>query len=116
MGRPRNPSSRTDPAVLEIKRQYYYEHKNRILEAAKARYRVQVEKKEKEERERQEAVEKAKMEDEKKNLETWLCQLRNKLPNVTEQWLTTALNNQITMIEQQLNEKTNNQTDWETGI
>ena len=51
MGRPRNPESRTDPAILEYRRQYYYANKNKLLEAAKARYAAKVMAKEKKEKE-----------------------------------------------------------------
>lgn len=113
MGRPRNPDSRTDPAILEYRRQYYYANKNKMLEAAKARYAAKAmanEKKEKEQKPPQETI----IED-KLFYETWLSQLRNKLPTA-KGWLKTAIENQITTIEHHINEKGNNQADREAGI
>lgn len=113
MGRPRSTDSRTDPAILEYRRQYYYEHKNRLLEAAKARYAAKVMAKEK--REKKQKPTEETIEHDKQFYEEWLTQLRNKLPTA-KGWLKTAIENQITTIEQHINEKGNNQTDWEAGI
>lgn len=114
MGRPRNPDSRTDPSVLEYRRQYYYQNKNKLLEAAKARYAAKVmakEKKEKEQKPTEETIE-----HDIQFYEEWLSQLRKKLPTA-KGWLKTAIENQITTIEQHIyNEKGNNQADREAGI
>ena len=111
MGRPRNPNSKTDPAILELRRQYYYQNKNRLLELAKARYAAKVMAKEKEQKPTEEAIK-----DDIQFYEEWLSQLRNKLPTA-KGWLITAIQNQITLIEQQINAKSNtkecsNQNDW----
>ena len=114
MGRPRNPDSRTDPAVLEYRRQYYYANKNKLLEAAKARYAAKVMAKEKKEKEQKPTEQTIK--DDILFYETWLSQLRNKLPTA-KGWLKTAIENQITTIEQHIyNEKGNHTTDWKAGI
>lgn len=114
MGRPRNPDSRTDPAVLEYRRQYYYQNKNKLLEAAKARYAAKVMAKEKKEKEQKPTEQTIK--DDIQFYEEWLSQLRNKLPTA-KGWLKTAIENQITTIEQHINnEKGNNTTDWKAGI
>lgn len=114
MGRPRNPDSRTDPSVLEYRRQYYYQNKNKLLEAAKARYAAKVMAKEKKEKEQKPTEQTIK--DDILFYETWLFQLRNKLPTA-KGWLKTAIENQITTIEQHIyNEKGNNQADREAGI
>lgn len=107
MGRPRNPNSKTDPAILELRRQYYYQNKNRLLEAARARYAAKVMAKEKEQKPTEQTIK-----DEKQFYETWLFQLRNKLPTA-KGWLITAIQNQITLIEQQIdNEKGNDKVNW----
>ena len=113
MGRQRNPDSRTDPAILERRRQYYYQHKNRLLEAAKARYRAKVMAKEKKEKE-QKPTEKT-IKDEKQFYETWLSQLQDKL-QTAKGWKQTAIKNQITTIEHQINNEKDDQTNWESGI
>ena len=114
MGRPRNPDSRTDPAILERRRQYYYANKNKMLEAAKARYAAKVmakEKREKEQKPQQETIE-----HDKQFYEEWLSQLQDKLPTA-KGWVITAIQNQIRTIEQHINnEKGNNQADREAGI
>lgn len=111
MGRPRNPNSKTDPAILELRRQYYYQNKNRLLEAAKARYRVKVMAKEKEQKPTEQTIK-----DEKQFYEEWLSQLQDKL-QTAKGWKQTAIQNQITTIEHQINnEKGNKQTDWKAGI
>lgn len=114
MGRPRSTDSRTDPAILEYRRQYYYANKNKMLEAAKARYAAKVMAKEKREKEQKPTEETIK--NEKQFYEEWLTQLRNKLPTA-KGWVITAIQNQITLIEQHIyNEKGNNQADREAGI
>lgn len=116
MGRPRNPESRTDPAILEYRRQYYYQNKNRLLEAAKARYVIKRLAEEKREKEQKPAPTEETIKDEKQFYETWLSQLRKKLPTA-KGWLRTAIENQITTIEQHIyNEKSSNKTGWETDI
>lgn len=116
MGRPRNPESRTDPAILEYRRQYYYQNKNRLLEAAKARYVIKRLAEEKREKEQKPAPTEETIKEDKLFYETWLTQLRNKLPTA-KGWVITAIQNQIRTIEQHINnEKGNNQTDWEAGI
>jgi len=120
MGRPRSTDSRTDPAILEYRRQYYYEHKNRLLEAAKARYAAKAMVKEKKEKEQKPTPTEETIKEDKQFYEEWLSQLKNKLPTA-KGWLITAIQNQITLIEQQINAKSNtkecnDQTDWETDI
>ena len=116
MGRPRNPDSRTDPAVLEQRRQYYYANKNKLLEAAKARYAAKVMAKEKKEKEQNPTPTEETIKEDKLFYETWLSQLRNKLPTA-KGWVRTAIQNQITTIEQHIyNEKGNKQAEREAGI
>lgn len=115
MGRPRSTDSRTDPAVLEYRRQYYYANKNKMLEAAKARYAAKVMAKEKREKEQKQTPTEETIKEDKLFYEEWLTQLRNKLPTA-KGWLKTAIENQITTIEHHINEKGNNQTDRKTGI
>jgi len=67
-----------------------------MLEAAKARYAAKVmakEKKEKEQKPTEETIE-----HDIQFYETWLSQLRNKLPTA-KGWVRTAIQNQITLIE-----------------
>ena len=116
MGRPRNPESRTDPAILEYRRQYYYANKNRLLEAAKARYAAKAMVKEKKEKEQKPTPTEETIEHDKQFYEEWLSQLQDKLPTA-KGWVITAIQNQIRTIEQHINnEKGNNQADREAGI
>lgn len=87
-----------------------------MLEAAKARYAAKAMAKEKREKEQKSTPTEETVKEDKLFYETWLSQLKNKLPTA-KGWLKTAIENQITTIEQHIyNEKGNNQADREAGI
>lgn len=83
-----------------------------MLEAAKARYAAKAMAKEKREKEQKSTPTEETVKEDKLFYETWLFQLRNKLPTA-KGWLITAIQNQITLIEQQIdNEKGNDKVNW----